>query len=347
MKEEKLTGTQWGVLLWGTALAPAAQLLPGAALDLAGRGAWLSPLTALFLLFPILWLSRRGDARLLKRTLPGRGVLLLAAVWMELLLVLRRALCARRMLQSGERDGGMWYFVLGLAVLTLWLGRGKLTAMARAGQIFLTLLLAAAALVLGLSLSTLRPDRILPLWTWDIVPLLRAGVHTAGDLCWVALPLLLIPSRTQEGKDLLLWGGGGCVLLTLAQGIVVGNLGVELSRRSESPFFVLTKSVGIEGGFQRVESVVTALWLLADLMACVILMYAIAAVLEGTVPGIHREGAQTLAVLIGAGGALWLLNWGAEAEAWDRDWIWLGSLLISVLTAGAIRWGRFLRQHAQ
>ena len=119
MKTEKLSAAQWGALLWGAALAPAAQLLPGAALETAGRGAWLAPASALLLLLPLLWLSRRGDGRVLKSTVPGKLLLLLSVVWMELLLLLRLALCARRMLRTGERDGGMWYFVLTLAALTL------------------------------------------------------------------------------------------------------------------------------------------------------------------------------------------------------------------------------------
>lgn len=332
-----MSAAQWGALLWGAALAPAAQLLPGAALETAGRGAWLAPLSALVLLLPILWLGRRGDGSVLKSSLPGKLLLLLAAVWMELLLLLRLALCARRMLRTGERDGGMWFFILTLAALTLWVGQGKLTAFGRAGQLFLVPLLGAAALVLGLSLPTLRPDRILPLWTGDVFPVLRAGVRTAGDLCWAVLPMLLLPARARGKKSLLIWGAGGCVLLTLAQGVVLGNLGVVLAARSDSPFFALTKSVGVEGAFQRVESVVAALWLLSDLTICGALLHAIAFAAQGAVPKLKKETAGSFALLGAAGGALWLLSWGADPALWAREWVWLGSLLVCMVTAVALR----------
>ena len=42
MKEDMLSRGQWGALLWVAALAPAAELLPGTALETAGRGGWLS-----------------------------------------------------------------------------------------------------------------------------------------------------------------------------------------------------------------------------------------------------------------------------------------------------------------
>jgi len=337
LKREELSAAQWGALLWGAALAPAAQLLPGAALEIAGRGAWLSPLAALVVLLPLLWLGQRGDADILKSTRPGKLLLVLAAVWMELLLLLRLALCARRMLRTGERDGGMWYFVLALAALVLWMGQGRLAAFGRAGQLFLVPLLGAAALVLVLSLPTLRPDRILPLWTGDIFPVLRAGVRTAGDLSWAVLPMLLLPARPRGRKSLLLWGIGGCLLLALAQGIVLGNLGVVLARQSPSPFFALTKSVGVEGAFQRVESVVAALWLLADLAICVALLHAIGLSAEGAVPKLKKETAGTFALLAAAGGALWLLSWGADPELWARDWVWLGNLIVGTVTAAGLR----------
>lgn len=56
----------------------------------------------------------------------------------------------------------------------------------------------------------------------------------------------------------------GCLVLTLAQGVILGSLGPVLAGRLDSPFLALAKSVGVEGAFQRVESVVAALWVTAD-----------------------------------------------------------------------------------
>ena len=53
---------------------------------------------------------------------------------------------------------------------------------------------------------------------------------------------------------------GGCLLLALSQFVILGSLGATLAGRLDSPFFTLAKSVGVEGAFQRVESVITALW---------------------------------------------------------------------------------------
>ena len=336
MKQEELSRGGWGALLWGAALAPAAELLPGRALELAGRGGWLAPMAAMLILIPLLWVSRQGNVNTLKGSWFGKVLLLICAVWMEWLLILRLGLCARRMGWAGERDGAVWYFLLTLAALTLWMGTGKLTVFGRAGQMFLVLLLGAAALVLGLSIPQVRADRVLPLWTGDVLPVLRSALPTAGSLCWAILPALLLP--TQEGREnrVLLWGMGGCLLLTLAQVIIIGNLGVGLSLRSASPFFALTKSVGIEGAFQRVESVVAAVWMLSDLTLCVILTQAIGLAGEETVFHVKRESVSSFALLAGAGVGMWLLRQGVPFEEWNRNWVWIGNLTVCLLAAGGL-----------
>ena len=317
VKEERLSSRQWGALLWVAALAPAAELLPAVALETAGRGAWLTPVAAGLILVPLLWLAGAGEM--------GRLPALLCGIWMEVLLILRLTLCARRMLRSGERDGAVWFFLLTVTALALWIGQGKLSALGRAGQLWLVLLLGAAGLVLGLSVPLVRADRILPLWTEDAGPVLLTSLSGAGSLCWAVLPMLFL--RTEGGKkSRALWAGGGCLLLMLAQVIIIGNLGVGLCARSESAFFALTKSVGVEGAFQRVESVVAALWMLSDLTLTVILTRAIGVCAETLHPKLKGEGVGSFALLAGAGVALWGSRWGAAVTEWNGDWVWMGNL---------------------
>ena len=322
VKRDGLSPHQWGALLWLVTLAPAAELFPAVGLA-AGRGAWLTPLAAVLVMLPLL--------RLTGEVPQNRGVALLCGLWMELLLVLRLTLCARRLLWSGERDGAVWFFILTLTALALWMGGGKLSALGRAGQIYLVILLGAAALVLGLSLTRVRADRILPLWTENIGPVLLSGLRGAGSLCWGLLPMLFLPPQRSSGKSRLLWSGGGCVLLTLAQFILMGNLGVGLCARSESAFFALTKSVGVEGGFQRVESVVAALWTISDLMLTVILARAVGICGETVCPKVKYESGASLALLGGAGIALWSTRWGAAVANWNREWVWMGNLTACLL----------------
>ena len=142
MKKRALSQAQLAALVWAGVLAPAAELLPGAALS-AGRGAWLAPLAGLPLALLSVWMLTRlaRDRGLARGILDGlgpwlgRGVLLFYMVWALGLLALRLRLCAGRMLSSGYRDGALPYFLLaaaswgtsaGLAAVSF--GRGRRTA---------------------------------------------------------------------------------------------------------------------------------------------------------------------------------------------------------------------------
>ena len=78
------------------ALAPAAELLPAVGLE-AGQGVWLTPVAAGLILVPLLWLAGAGEM--------GRLPALLCGIWMEVLLILRLTLCARRCSARGSGTG--------------------------------------------------------------------------------------------------------------------------------------------------------------------------------------------------------------------------------------------------
>ena len=170
MKRDTISHTQLTALVWAGVLAPAAELLPAVTLPLAGKGAWLAPAAAIPLVLLGGWLlgslSRgRGLAGSIRDVLgpvAGRGVLLIYMVWALVLLALRLRLCAQRLLSAGLRDGTMWFFLLAVAGMALWMGQGKLSAFARAGQLFLALLLVTAGVVLVLALVRARPELVLP-----------------------------------------------------------------------------------------------------------------------------------------------------------------------------------------
>ena len=358
MGDDKISRTQLMALLWAGVMAPAAELLPALLLPGAGRGAWLAVLLAAPLVLASGWLmgSLTGEeglsktvAGLLGRWLGG-AVLLLYIVWGLFLLSLRLRLCAQRLLASGERDGALWFFLLSVAAVLLWMGRGKLASFARAGQLFLVALLVTAGVVLGLSLFRARPERLLPLWWSEAGPALRAVLSAAGVMGWgLFLPFLMGDVRDQgENKNWhwLFWGRGGALLLAAAQAIVVGNLGTELAARLDNPFFALAKNVGVEGAFQRVEGVVAALWTFADLTMGGVLIFAVRAMAAQLLPEKALPWAPWGAVLLGTAGALILFPALGTAEMWNRRLVPMGNLILGFLlpallwTGGKVLTGR-------
>ena len=340
MGRDEITHTQLTALLWAGILAPAAELLPALTIGAAGRGGWLAPA----LCAPLVLLGGRllsgldrggGAARSLRQGLgpwAGRGVLLVYLLWFELLLAVRLRMCARRLLSAGDRDGSLWFFLAVTAGLALWMGLGKLSAFARAGQVFLAVLLAAGGVVLALSVGQVRLTRLLPLSWGEQGAAVRAALPAAGLLGWGMGGAFLtgqVDRREDRGRwHRSFWGAGGCLLLSAALGIIQGNLGAGLAGRLESPFFALAKSVGVKGAFQRVESVAAALWTFSDLAMAGVLLFALRSIWRELRPaGKEKRGAAALltaAVLLAAGPL-------SEENAilhWSRELVPAGNLIL-------------------
>ena len=339
-QRQTISQTQLCALLWASLLAPAAELLPAVTLPWAGRGAWLTTL----LVFPVLagagWVLARavqGRDGLPQTLLDGfgpilgRGVLLFYMVWGEFLLALRLRLCAQRLLASGERDGSLWFYLPVAALLALWMARGKLAAFARAGQVLLAVVVTAAAVVLGLALFQVRPEHLLPLWWQDALPVAGGTLPVCGVLGWGMFAAFLL-GQTEPAKharrDWLIWSGIGCTLLSLEQLVVIGNLGETLARRLHSPFFALAKSVGVEGAFQRVESIVSALWIFGDLALLGVILFALWEMAQAVWKKAQQKTVVTAAVLPAVVISMAAFPDGVGAEAAGRGIVLAGNLVL-------------------
>ena len=98
-----------------------------------------------------------------------------------------------------------------------------------------------------------------------------------------------------------------------------GNFGPTLTARADTPFFLMVKGIGIEGTFQRVESLIIALWVFSDLALLALLASACSAA-AGTLFAIRDGGRAALPlVLLALAGALWLFpNAFVLKEIMDR-----------------------------
>ena len=342
MERDQISQTQLCALLWAGLMAPAAELLPAVTLPIAGRAAWLSALVVL----PVLLLFGWWMARLSRGThgltgiilegfgpVLGKGILVLYLIWGEVLVALRLRLCAQRLIASGERDGSVWFFLPVATLLVLWMTRGKRSAFARAGQVFLAVLLTAAGVVLGLSLFQTKGEHLLPLWWSDAVPVLQAAVPCLGILGYGIFAGFLLGDTElaqHQKRSWVLWGTVGCLLLAVEQAVVIGNLGPELAQRLNSPFFSLAKSVGVEGAFQRVESIFAAIWTFADFALLGLLTFALWEIGRALFPKARQQSAVTAVLLPGAVLGIAVFPEGVAADAFSREGALSGNLLMGV-----------------
>ena len=275
MGRERMGPGQRSALVWAALLPWAASVLPGALAGTAGKGGWLSPLLAL----PVLWVQRRAVRRLtgagerglneafqLRLGRLGAGALtFIYILWAAVLMAVRLRMCVRR-LASVSGPGGAGLCAAVTAVLALRLAWGGRAALGRAAVFLYRVLMFALLAIALLTAAQVRGTELWPLWTWDVPNILRGGLLAAGLLCGGIYAAFL---EGGEGKDR---SAAGCGALALLQLSVLGNFGAALAGRLEDPFLTLAGSVGVEGAFQRVEALASALWLLGDLALLALLL---------------------------------------------------------------------------
>lgn len=340
MDRDQISLRQLLALLFAGLLSPMIQLLPGHTVEFAGRGAFLTPLAALPGMLALAWAVEKscsglpqggGMARVLQLAFGRRAGRTLTAVyllWGAVLLGLNARWAAFRFLATSYRNAPLTFFIVVLLVMTVWLGLGKYAAFARAGEIFCAALATALVVTLVFALPQVRAEALLPVWTEDVPGILRGGgavLSLTGYSVFAAFCASKVTRRPGEEKRLRKWVVAFCALLTLFQVVCIGSFGPNLVRRMDTPYFMAVKGIGVEGAFQRVESLVIALWVLADLSLLGLLLFACRSMLSelgGKRWGGKRGGLLTAAVaagvaLVWAPDAFQLAAWMRNGVAWS------------------------------
>ena len=155
-----------------------------------------------------------------------------------------------------------------LLALAAWMAANGLPAFARACEIFLLALGGAIALIIIVGVFRLRWDWIL-LWTSE--ELARVPLETLECLGLLAVGcygLLLmedvVPEEGSLGRTYRMIGRLA-LLLGVTGILILGRFGGSLTEQMPRPFFQMVSGLGLEGAFQRLEQLASALWALGDL----------------------------------------------------------------------------------
>lgn len=277
MERDILSVRQMMVLLLVALLVPVTDLLPSVVAQRVGRGGWLVAPLALPALLLALWLC--------SRVFCGRGlcvevgkpvaytILIIYIVWILLLLALVFRFSAARMGPIYRRVPPT-FFAAGVAVLAVWMGRGKAAALARAGEIFYLALAVVLVGVLLLAMLRVEWGNLYPV-AWSKLP--GGSISAAGILLNVVPVAVLgarVPKSMRSARRVLGWATVFCVTFLLVLVTVLGSVGSQLCARLDTPYFIMVQGVGIKGAFQRLEAPMAALWLLSDLILSGMLLRA-------------------------------------------------------------------------
>ena len=309
MERDTLSLTQLTALLFGALIGPVTELLPGTAVR--GGVLGLMWVTAAVLLMACigLWVGdlARGGGGLAGGLesvfggVAGKAILLIYIVWFEFLFILRIRLSAQRLLGGGSRDGAVWFFLFVLGGMALWMAHGTLGALGRTAQLFFLALMLSVGGVLFLSLSQMERGNLLTVWEWSLEgvgTLVWPGVQAMGYGLFAGF-LWEPPKHKSFLRPWLLWCLGAAVTLIVVQIVIMGCFGARLTESMQVPFFHLAKSAGIEGAFQRTESLIAAIWTFSDLLLLTGILWGMRRIGEILNPGLSSRTIMTVAVLGG------------------------------------------------
>ena len=317
MDQDRVSLRQLLTLTFAALLSPAIRILPGRTAEIAGEGGWLAAVAALPVLLGLCWvlfalLKGKGLGQTALEVLGpvlGRVVVALYLLWGLFLLAANARLVALRFLTVSYRNAPLPLFLAALLAITFWLTIKPVRVLARAGEVFYLALAIGLGLSLAMGAFQMDPGRILPLWGEDLPAIGAAALPVLGLLGYVVFAAFLgdrVIPRPGGRKKAMGWAVGLCLTLTALQAVCLGNFGPGLSIRMNTPFFMMVKGIGIAGTFQRVESVILALWVLADLALLGLLAAACAAMVRTLLPVQGRKGVALPLVLLALAGALWL-----------------------------------------
>lgn len=286
------------------ALAPAATL-PSVVAPFGPWG-WLGvvlllPLAALYpWLVKGLGRSGLGAALRTRWGRLGRWVLAVYYLWAAALAALTAGGCVDRLGRTDYGEVPGWLAAVLLAAVAAYLIYRGRAAFLRAVQVFFLALMVVLGLffllgVANLQGENLRPDGWRDVWRgagglWPALATVSVG----------AVGSFLPHAPRQEGESPgWKWLAGWCAAAAGLCILVLGALGAELTAKAPLPFFLALQGIGFPGGFQRLEALATAAWVLSDLT-----LLGMAALVGWEIAGGSRWG--TLLPLAGAviGGCL-------------------------------------------
>ncbi len=337
---DALSFPQFLLLFWGALLSPFLESF----LPFSGRVSLLSPLLVapvVFFVFPLL----RGvlgenqglhqGLRCVFGEILGKILLFAYFLWGVVLLSYQILLCGLSFLSVGYAQGSLWLILPILCLFLLWMAGANLASFARASSFFVVIILLVITIVLGFSLDNLKLSRVFPLdfregsaisrSVLTLLGLYGYGIYTSffwGDV-------VVEPGKKQK-KQWFFSVFVATFLLTAYLFLCLATFGEHLLVEIPKPFYTLAKSVALEGGFQRVESVVIALCALGDFVLLGVLVRGTSLCAFESLPKLSKPWTLRVLLVISTIIALVL------GDFMEKEWILWGNILLAWLIPGVM-----------
>lgn len=284
MKQNKISMRQMMTLLFIALIAVGAEVIPG--ISGAGAAIWLAPLLAMLPILLFLFLAfrhpeqnNRSDfgeelSKILGRW-GGRFAGSAFLLWGLFILVINTARCARRLTVAG---GTPFIFSGVILILVVWMASKKLPSFVRACEIFYIIIGACLVAIMILAGLRLRLEYILLFTKQELLTVPQVALSLLGIASIGLYSMFLsgdITPREGNFARCYRWAIALFITFSILLLLIIGTFGAPLTKVMQRPFFQMVAGLGLTGAFQRLESLISALWMLGDIALLGLLLFAV------------------------------------------------------------------------
>lgn len=295
-------------------MSPIMRRLPETAINAGGGTAsWLSPVAAIIPLLFVLWVVNRllaarnegeGLADVFIKILGsklGKLLALVFALWFLFYagFILRSG--SERLMSVVYRSSSVGVFIVITLIICIVGARGKLRSLAGVSEVFVLFLGAILIIVFGFSISDVKAENLLPISYLDTVPVMKASVPVIYSIAPIAFFAFLSSGVKKEEKSLkraINWTGLLLVVVLILMLTTIGTFGASLTGQIYSSFFAMVRNISIFNVVERIESVIVAVWVIADFIMISALLMAVSTILSTVFGGRRRTYAIPGAAVI-------------------------------------------------
>ncbi len=304
-EKDSMTFRQYLAAIGLSVFSPMSQHLPEAVLDHAGFSGWLAPLIVLPFLLGMAALLRHlttaegravGLGESLEKRLgrvPGKVLTGLLVLWLVYYggFVLRSG--GERIISTVYPTASLSIFLPLLLLLSLVFALGKLRWAGRSTLVLRLFFVVTLVMVLALALPSVNGAYVWPPSLRRPDRLLLAGLSAAEMMSpWVCFSFLR--GQVCEDERSLLRAFRGILLLTLLTLLfllaVIGDMGPELAKRQQFPFFVMVKNLRLFELMERFDALIVGLWMMTDYVFVGMLLASASVALQGISGSRGRKG---------------------------------------------------------
>lgn len=261
-------------------LSPALRLIPGQNTELVGRAAWLSFVAAIPALLLLNWMisavmsgrrSGEGMGGMVRRALgrtAGNIALLLFSAWLTFYAGFLLRSGADRFMTAIYPESSPAVFIVVMLLLSLMAALGRTRVLGRCSEIFLPLLSVTLAVVLIFAFIEFKVKNLLPVQPSDAKGVLLGAIPEFDIVSMLLLNTAFLEGLTpKDDKRTRRYGWLSvvtCLVMTALTAATIGRFGAEFTGNMSNSFFVLVRNTQLFGAVQRIESLVTAMWVFPD-----------------------------------------------------------------------------------